>query len=104
MKECTIVNIGSSQAKLSITWTSQSWSKLLVTKVTIVEPITIFINKGQYSSSTCFNGLNILIYQVFVFQDSLLPFVSMIWASLMNFRWHFGDLQKKIVNGSQQVL
>jgi len=37
-------------------------------------------------------------------QNSLLPFVYIIWASLMNFRWHFENLQKKSVNGQHQVL
>jgi hypothetical protein len=37
-------------------------------------------------------------------QSSLLPCVSMIWASLMNFKWHFENLQKENVNGLHQVL
>jgi Na+/H+ antiporter NhaC len=37
-------------------------------------------------------------------QKILLLFVSIIWASLMNFRWHFENLQKKSLNGLHQVL
>jgi uncharacterized membrane protein YwzB len=37
-------------------------------------------------------------------QNNLLPFVSITWVSLKNFRWHFENFQKKSVNGLHQVL
>jgi len=47
MRECTIVHTSNKQAKQNIIWTSQSWSKLLPTKTTILESIVIFIKKRE---------------------------------------------------------
>jgi hypothetical protein len=95
MWEWTTTSISIRQDNQNITWTSQSWSKFVVTWAIIVESSVIFINKGRYSSSTCFSGLNIVICQIFMLCNSLFLFVSIIWANLINFNWCLRYLQKK---------
>jgi hypothetical protein len=46
----------------------------------------IFVKKVQYSNNTCLTWLIMTIHLVLILHNILLPFVSMIFANLTNFK------------------